>query len=234
MGKIGSGNPLAFVVGGLKSDPEQINESLKQFVGEKNYAEDGTIEADWRLARARGLAAGYSDERAFKQNFPDRITDYIDEYAEMLGLSFGEDVPQEDQRQAITRKWTDTGGSVTEDLENKLKEIDPRFSILEVDEDTIKTTASGRWFEEYTPGTEGPAFGADFKNTEYPNYSNRHVCYVDFNVTAASWNKEAQVAANEAAQVLNDNLPSWVSFVIGYTGGFFLDIDRLDIGAFGT
>jgi hypothetical protein len=234
---VGGGNPLPFEVGGGPTTAEQAHKFLKSAVGVGGSSpDDESIEAQWRFARARGVVAAFADERAVSQAFPDRATDYIPVYEDILALSSG-GLSDEDRRLLILDRWIAGLSAVTDELETELQEIDPLFSIVEIDRDDVAVTEPGRGFEDWNPASgdaAGPAFGGGRSSTEWPNFSRDFICYVEYALGSGPITAENERRIERAKTVLNNALPSWVSFSIYTTDvGFILDQDVLDITAFG-
>lgn len=237
MPALGKGNPIPFKIGGGPSNTEQANTVLKQSVGIGGTSPDGTIRAEWFLAKARGLAASMSDERALNQSFPDLATDFLPVYEEILGTPPAPDDSDQDRRNQNTTLWTLSNTSVTDDLETALQEISENTSIENISRTVTTVTQIGRAFQDETPGdpdASGPPFNIG-KQTEWPNYSNEMRCYVNYGVsgtpTALDFKK-----VEESKNILRDRLPAWVDFQVAQnstgSAGFLLDIDLLDLGAF--
>ena len=237
MPKVGGGNPIPTEIGGGPSSSETAYEALKSAVGIGGSADDGTIEASWRMARARGLRAAFADGRAAMQIFPDRATDAIPVFEEILDTAPPPGDSDEDRRAVITDLWTKSVDASHQALEQKLQEIDPLFSIEVEDRDTVTVTQLGRAFEDWTPGdpdASGPAFGGR-ESTLWPNYSGHFHCLIKYAIPAGAISLSAQNSIERAKALLNEDLPAWVDFMFfKTTTGFVLDTDLLDLGAFGS
>ncbi len=232
----GGGNPFPIELGGGPSSTQKIYQTLKHAVGIGGAAEDGTIEADWRFAQARGLRAGWSIDRAVNQAWPSLATDYIQVYEEMLLLNPGS-LSDEERRKQILDRYTRSIDSSAGGIEEDLQEIDPLFSVINVDRDTARTTMFGRGFEDEAPGDTdacGPAFGGGRKSTAWPNYSTDFVSIVRYDLATGGLTAEAQRRIERAKGLLREVLPAWVDWWI-FIGepGFVLDQSLLDGGAFG-
>lgn len=234
---IGSGNPLPFEIGGGPSSTEEIYESLKQAVGEGMAAEDGTSEAEWRMAQARGIRAGLNIDRAMNQGFPHLCTDFIEEWEDMFHLVSG-DLSDEERRQRIVDRWVRSidasGGGIEDDLQG----IDPLFSVVAVDRTTSRVTHLGRSFQDIDPNDGdacGPAFGGGREATDWPNYSTHRKTIVRYDLPTGQLTGEAKRRMVRAKEVLREVLPSWADYSI-FVGapGFILDQSLLDVGAFGS
>jgi len=237
MAGIGGGNPLPFQIGGGPSDSDKVNNALKQLVGRGNSAEDETIEAEWRRARARALAASMDDERAIWNGFPDTATDLIEMYEDILGITPQGNISDEERRQDITDKWVSAVDASTEKLEAELQNIDALFSITEHDRDSEVETIPGRAFEDYDPTDASacaPAFGGGRKATIFPNYSTAYRCFVEYDIASSAITGEQIRRVNRVNTILNDILPAWVDYQVASSDvtGFLLDISLLDLGRF--
>ena len=195
------------------------------------------MEDYWREAKARGIAAAFCDDRAISQWFPNRATDHIPIFEQILGITPSAADSDEDRRQAILDRWTREGLATTSDLEEALQDIDALFSIGSHDRDTERGTVPGRGFEDFSPSdpdSSGPAFGTGLEYTNWPNFSDSYICYVRYNLSAGTLSQEQIRRINRAKSLLSEVLPAWVRYqVAGATaGGFLLDISLLDIGVF--
>lgn len=233
---IGGGNPVPHKIGGGPSDAVQAYDALKAAVGVGGSGADGSLEAEWRMARARGLAASMADERAAMQAWPDTATDHIPVYEELLAEYAAPGESEQDRRVAITDGWTSVVSAASPALEAKLKEIDSRFVLVATSRDNARTTAHGRGFEDFSPSDPsacGPAFGGGRKSTLIPNYSSDFVCLVNLPFSGPPSLGDLN-AIERAKALLADSLPSWIDFQISSNlAGFVLDVDVLDLGAFG-
>jgi len=228
---------LPFEVGGGPSSSEAAYVAMREAVGQGGYAAEGTIEAAWRWARARGLRGAFCDGRAALCYFPDRTVDAIAVYEEILQLTSAPTETDEERRAAIVDKWIGLIDVSTSSLEDELQKIDSRFSILEHDFATSTTTQRGRAFEDWDP-TDPLACGPDFgviKSTMWPNYSTEFVCQIMYALPVGPISTDALHCLDEAKTLLNEALPAWVDFEFTRTQtGFLLDIDLLDLEGFGS
>jgi hypothetical protein len=238
MARVGGGNPVPFEVGGGPSSSELACNAMKSAVGQGGSAADDTIEAAWRWARARGLRASFCDSRAAVCYFTDRTADAIETYEEILQIAASPDSSDEARRLIVVDKWIGTIDMSTAALEDRLQEIDSRFSILENDSATSTVTQHGRAFEDWDsndPDACGPDFGVDKTSTSWPNYASDFNCEVLYALGEGPITTTIRRTLESARQLLIDSLPAWVEFtIVRTTTGFILDIDLLDLGGFGT
>lgn len=247
---IGGGNPIPFQIGGGPSPTEQAYNSLKQMVGIGGSAADGTAEAEWRFARARGLAASFADERAANQMIHSLCTDFIPLWEGILGITPGVDEPEAERRAKVVDRVTRAVNSSVAGIEAELHRIDERFSVLCPEPNpldprevwnTETTTIPGRGFEDWDPNDAdacGPAFGGGRQSTSFPNYSTSRVVKIIFDIGQGAITAAQKILMSRAEAVLQEILPAVdgyqvsTSVDIGPAGGFILDISLLDIGAF--
>jgi hypothetical protein len=238
---IGGSNPIPRQVGGGKALVERIYWAMRAAVGEGNYAVEtppaSTIEGAWRWARAQALASAQADERAVMQMYPDRATDMIEVYEEILGITAPSASSDEERRQEIVRRWVLAVTAVQEELEDELQLIDPLFSIIYSSYDASDTTEAGRAFEDYLPAdpaASGPPFNGGRSSTDWPNYSADFIVIVLYDIGAGVLSAEQLRRVEQAKEVLNRALPAWVAFsiIVNPTGGFILDQSPLDFGTF--
>jgi hypothetical protein len=233
---LGQGNPLPFQIGGQPTDVEQTNSALKQAVGVGGSAEDGTIEAEWRFAKARGLAAAIDDEGAVMNGWPDITVRLIEMYEDILTIFADPNASDEERRQEIIDRWVRQLDATVPGLDEVMQEVDPLFSVQDLDFDRGRTTVMGRAFEDFLPGdplSAGPAFGGGRTFTSIPNYSDEMMCRVKYDIPTGTITNEQKNRIKRVEAILNEILPSWVGFSI-FAGnlGFLLDISLLDLGAF--
>lgn len=233
----GFGNPLSFLLGGGPSPQEQVYDAHYQAVGDGLRAPAGSIVEAWRMAKARGIAAAQQDDRATLQAFPDHCTDFLPVYEEILRIVPTSDQTEQDRRDAVVARYTRSIDATYPKLEQKLESIDPLFEILTLPFQYTRTTDSGvRAFEDWDPSdllASGPAYGGGRKNTVVPNFSDDFVLGVFFNVGGGSFSPAYQRSLELAKQELNESLPAWVDFRVFTALGFILDLDLLDVTAFG-
>jgi hypothetical protein len=213
---------------------------MKAAVGIGGSAEDGTIEAEWRFARATGLAAVDADERAMLQAFPDTATDHIPLFEQILKISPPVDASDQERRDANTIRYQTVPDATHPGLLADLIALDSRISILPVDEDETRDTQGGRFFEPHLPladATDPPynvnvATGGTRSYTDFPNYSDRFVLYVFFDIGSGNIpDGEEEATTQKIKDLLNTTLPAWCSFRIIYdTTDFILDTSLLDLG----
>jgi hypothetical protein len=162
---IGPSNPCAFRVGGGPTSVQKAEKTLADAVGPHNAAEAGTLEAEWRFSKARGLASAVSaDERSMYQAWPDTATDAIPGYEEQLGIIPSTDASDQERREAITDAWVNDPDAAVQALSDELQAIDPAFVIIERPFEVTRHVKSfGRAFEPFNPGPTNPEF---FPETE--------------------------------------------------------------------
>jgi hypothetical protein len=238
----GGGNPFPFMLGGGPTDVESTHRTLRAMVGNGGAAAEGTIEDEWRFAKARGLAAAASAEgRAVHQFFPMFATDAIPTYEDKLGIVPPPEACEAERRQVVWEQWVKVISATASNIETELQKISPYFSVVPIDRKYTKTTIPGRYFEDHEIGDPeacGPAFGGGRTHTAFPNYSTQFVCYVQFDTGSTGYITESQKRLiNRAKDLLNTVLPAWVGFQISQVteisgDGFILDLSLLDLGAF--
>ena len=238
---IGGGNPIPFEIGGGPTSSMQVYSSLKQMVGIGNSAQDGTIEAAWRMAKARALEAVMDDRRAVLQNWPKTLTDTIPEWEEVFGIPIDESLSDQQRRDQIELRWARQIESAAPQLELQIKSINPDFELFHNDFRYSLTTVPARGFQDHlvgSPDADGPAFvnpGWDNnrKFTNYHNCSTEFICVVKLNLSASPSNEESR-QIQQVKDLLNEVLPSWVDFSIFSVVGTLLDQMILDLTAFGS
>ena len=244
MGALGAGNPFGFELGGGPSRVEQTNSALKSAVGVGGSAPDGTMEAQWRFAKARGWTASVSDGRAMYQTWPNTSDEGgIEVFEEVLHITPPSDATLEERRQVALTRWIRIVSAATPNLIAGLELIDPSIKISNpTDRDTVTTTIPGRAFEDAdptSPEANGPKFfqyGSQ-KHTFFANYSQDFIVFVAFPIPPGPIPKTQQFKIFLIQALLDEALPSWCQFQIftnlvgGVPACFILDTDRLDISA---
>lgn len=240
MPALGAGNPLAFELGGGPSRVEQVNTSLKDAVGEGGSALDGTIEAEWRLAKARGWAASLSDERAMYQTWPDTADEGgVEVFEELLAVIPPAGQTLQERRDVVTPLWTQVSSATTPDLTTELEKIDPSIAIVNLgNRDSVTTTVPGRAFQDAAPGdpeANGPVFFQVFpaKETQYANFSQDFTLFVSYPLAPGVLTKTNLAIIFAIQALLDKSLPAWCNFQITTKldplGCFILDTDLLDL-----
>jgi hypothetical protein len=235
---IGSGNPFPLELGGGPSTSEQFYDILRQAIGTGAAADEGTIDADWRMAQARGMRAAFCSDRAINQGFPDLLTDFIEVWEDMFFLE-PRNLSDEERRQNIIDLWTRVIDASDPGIEADLQEIDPLFVTTNIDHTTARTTELGRAFEDddpYDVDACGPQFNGGRTSTDWPNYSTEFLSIINYGITVGMLTQEAMRRIERAKTVLCESLPAWIDYMISIgtpTGlGFILDTDLLDVGSF--
>jgi hypothetical protein len=241
MGSFGAGNPFGFELGGGPSRVEQLNTSLKGAVGTGGSALDGTIEAEWRLARARGWASSLSDERAMYQTWPDTADEGgVEVFEELLAVVPTRDQTLQDRRDVVTPLWTQVSSATTPDLTLQLEAIDPTIAIIDFgSRDSITTTEPGRAFQDAIPadpGADGPIFFPATllpRETAFPNFSQDFILFVSYPLPAGPLSGVNIAVVFAIQDLLDKSLPAWCNFQITTKldplGCFILDTDILDL-----
>lgn len=233
------GNPLSFGLGGGPSPQEQAYDTSYQSVGDGIQAEPGSLVEEWRMARARGLAAFDMDDRAAAQAFPDLSTDFLPVWEEILRVYAPPGSSDEERRQVITEAYTRYISAAYDAIDTSLKEVNELIEVLILPYEYTRTTVTGRAFEDWDPAdpkATGPAFDANSvagdNATFYSNFSDDFIVSVLFDVGSSILTPTNQRALQEVYKRLNEILPAWVDFRIFSACGFILDDDILDETAF--
>lgn len=239
MGALGAGNPFGFELGGGPSRVEQINSSLKSSVGIGGSALDGTMEAQWRLAKARGWASSLSDERAMYLTWPDTADEGgVEVFEELLKVTPLAEQSLQDRRNIVTPLWTQISSATTPDLTLELAAIDPSVVIFNLDNrDTITTTVPGRAFEDVDPlgaKANGPIFfQSGIKSTQFPNYSQDFIMFVSYPLSPGPLTNVNLTVLLAISALLDKSLPAWCNYQtttkLDPLACFLLDVDNLDV-----
>lgn len=239
----GGSSPFPFPFGGGPTGPEQAFATLKALVGVGGSGPDDGIEGAWRWAKARALAAMSADEeRGVNQSYPDRCTDALPVYEEILGLTNAGLLEQE-RRQLVVDRWTEAVSSQSDHLGDKLSEIDARMSVMEhtaviMARQDIRDATPGRMFEDYDPTDPlacGPAFTVSGARTwtNFANPSDEFVCTVIVDIDSGDMTTEIARRIERAKAMLCECLPSWCTWrFVPNKARFTLDESLLDFGCF--
>lgn len=239
------GSPLSFGLGGGPSPQQAVYDALRSAVGEGNSApgepHESIVEA-WRYARARGLAAAQSDERAANQADPRAATDFIPVYEDILRLYFELATDEQSRRDALSARYSETLPVDHAALLAELQAINPDLTITDVDRAETRDTQPGRAFEEHDPtavGATAPAMsitnGATSgpRCTGYPNFSTDFLLLALAPlIVSGTMGEEDKLRYAQLAEVLNRVLPAWIGFRLYAACGFELDTDLLDVTVF--
>lgn len=233
MAFLGGHNPLPELVGGGPNRIEKASAAMKSAVGIGGSAVDGTIEAEWRFARATGAATvASSDERAFWQTFPDTATDHIPLYEDLLNVSPPTGASDQDRRDEITTDYLFIPNTTNPGLLVDLIALDSRLSILNPAEAEVRIVQAGRFFQPFATTATDPIYNLGRTHTNFPNFSDRFVLYVFFDIGSGSVPTVAENAiVTEVEELLLKTLPAWCSFrIIFDQTAFILDTSLLDLG----
>jgi len=221
----------------IEMTPELAYEALFQAVGDGlRGGPDSVVEA-WRASRAEGLSVATVDGRAVLQAWPDRATDFLPVYEELLGVALDPSLSVEDRQAALAVLYTQAIDAVLGSIVLQLQMIDPLFVVVGMPYEQSVTTEIGvRAFSDWDPldpAASGPAFDLPGRTVSLvPNYSTDFIVYAWLN-TPGPLTSTDQRSLNLAADQLNSMLPAWVDFRVFKSAGFILDLDLLDVTMFG-
>jgi hypothetical protein len=234
----GWANPFPCELGSGPTAVESIYLALRSAGGRGGAAEDDehTIDGLWRQCRARAVATvAASGERSALQAFPDRATDLLPYYESLVGAASDPAGDPEARREAAAVLFTRQIASSVPDIALALRAIDPRFSVLTATYAESDATLFGRAFEDLAGALP---FGGGRQSTRLPNYSTSFVLFVLFDIGASAVpDTSERRALATAGQLLSEVLPGHNSYEIVTrrgVGGFTLDVDLLDLTAFGA
>lgn len=205
MAQLGQLNPMPHVIGGPSSRAEQHYYALRSAVGEGGAAKPGTLEDYWRACKAEWIATALiAPERAAEQALPHIATDLLPYYERLLGQRGTGEL--ETRRREAASGFTFKPEAPMPLIEVSLQQIDPGFTVDEVDEDLTATTRLGKLF---------PARGyeVDLGVPERPNFSTDFVQRVRFELDDG----DVSIPAGPrrlAVEHLNEVLPAWVDWQI--------------------
>lgn len=246
MGALGGGNPFGFELGGGPSRVEQTYAALKSAVGIGGSAAEGTMEAEWRFAKARGWTASLDDERAMYQTWPDTAEEGgVEVFEEILRITPPAEHTLQDRRLVAEAEYTRFLSAETPSLTADLQAIDPSITIGNPNQrDTVATTVPGRAFEDADPSApeaNGPKFFqfGSSKCSLFPNYSQDFIVVVYYPITPGPLTKVQMGNLMAIKELLDEALPAWCQFQVitnidpltGLPACLILDQDRLDISA---
>lgn len=228
MAGLGWGNPFPLEIGGGESIVETHYNAFTAMLGRGgSHADvDTTVDGLWRSVRALGMASiTSSGERAALQAFPSKATDLLPYYEQLFNLPPAGS--EQDRRDGASRAYRADPNGDLRTVAEALAEIDPRFSLRDVDPDDEEVTVPGRVFEDYD-ATE--PFNGGRKSTLFGNYSTGFIVFVLFDIGAGVQPSNSdRIKLAECKRVLNDMLPAINHFAIVTSRGFVLDVDRLDL-----
>lgn len=189
-------------------------------------AERDGVEWRWREARAIGLSIIASHaERALAQFEPRFATDALPFYRELYQL------PQSASDSEV-RSTADALSHLTR-IEQSLKNIDSRFSVLTRAWETETTTVPGRAFEDWAK-TKPFNLKDGRGDTLYPNYSTAFDMTVLFDIGDQPPTGFVESGALATARaLLDDELPAWCGYSIIGAVGFVLGKSQLGWTGFG-
>jgi hypothetical protein len=226
MGGWGRQNPWPIQWGGGESSFEQLWQALRKALGTRGPGPIGGIEDAWRESKVVGLlTATTAMERAATQALPDRATDHLEVYENLLGLP--PEGPAQQRRSAAASAWTSKIDATIPALRSALQAIDAGLDIVTVIQGSAAIWQMGRSYADRTSGVGGT------RNTQFPNFSQHfivHVIWLGLPMGLPDPAKRLRVEA-----LLNTALPSWVDWTIFNGAGFFLDgfnSSYLDLTAF--
>ncbi len=234
MGSFGWHNAWPFEWGGGPTLIERHYLTMRKAVGVGGAAtEEETIEDIWRQRKAIKLAAFDAfAERAFFQWFPNKATDAIPYYEDLLGQVAAPDESEEARRQETAAAFTAEALADNARIQAGLKDVDSRLSTVEQPHSSAGTTFLGRAFEPFAGTPDWDSGDQANKSTNFPNFSDDFIVTVLFSVGPVPSLGELDLISR-ATRFLNTILPAWVGFRIITSTGFILDQSPLDITGFG-
>ena len=230
MGGFGWENPFPCQFGGQPARTRLVYDAIRTAVGEGGSAEDDSgIDGLWRKSRAIGLACSYGlGERAALQFLPNKATDWLEYYEELLGLHPDAEATDDERRVAAAAAFTQELQADAPSLTAQTTATNALASVLEAARAIQSdTTMRGRWFS-----TSLPFLTDGIYCSSWPNYSTDFV--VTILLTETPGTAAYDVAQTALKSMLNTVLPAWVDFRIINSSGFFLDLSPLDATAFGS
>lgn len=227
MGGFGWHNPMPMTFGGGATRTERTYVTLRSAVGRGGSAQDDSgIEGLRRKVIARAVASVVSGgERAAMQAFPHLATDLLPYYERIYGLADDPDLTEAERREAAAQLYTLQLAASLPELAASLQAIDPRFSILSIDDSLSIVTVEGRAFEDYD-GAE--PFGGGRQSTALPNYSTRYdvIALLELEDGVTPGIAELRVM-QRAARLLHDVLPTDATYHIITHLGFAVGVSLL-------
>lgn len=232
MGGFGWHNPFPMEFGGGPTEVERVYLALRGAVGKGGSADndESSIDGLWRQVRARALASvGSSGERALLQAFPNKATDALPYYEQLLLLPPDPDASEDERREDAAVAYTRQILSAIPDVSSALALIDARFEVVTVPWEQLDATEPGRAFEDYAATLP---FGGGRKSTARPNFSNAFRAHVLLDLSGAAIGPTEDRLRRLAAELLAEVLPAWNDFAIySDMDGFNLGVDRLGVTA---
>lgn len=231
MAEIGPLNPIPTLVGGGPTETEKAYGIISRAMGKGGTARsDDGIDGLWRRSRAKGLAAATSAyRRAIYNAFAHLATDCLPSYERALGLTAAPGATEAQRRDAVWAAWITRATAVVPRMIERLQKIDSRFEGITVPHDYQTTTIHGRAFGPHQDGLEGPTFGG-IGYSVAPNYSTDFVQRVKFDVGYGGALLPSDARKLERAKdQLRSLLPSWVTFSIVTSTGFYCNLSGLNL-----
>jgi hypothetical protein len=207
----GWADPWPLQWGGGPSLIESVYAATNAVIGKGHGADGDGIEQRWREARAVGLGClAALIERGANQSYPKSSAD-LGQWRRSFFLPDSMH-DEEVRRESMLRLFADDTGSIP-DLDEQLKRIDPRFSIVQKDWTDSLVTMAGRYFESFE---NGPPFGTTAKETQYPNRASSYelVILFDLGSPVSPVGVIEQAAVQTARDYLQDSLPAYYDFTI--------------------
>jgi hypothetical protein len=223
-------NPIPLEIGGGPTTVELTYEALRRAHGRGPGQADAIGPRDglrdlWTKCEAIAVATSLAHwEHAFWQAFPNTSTDFVTVWENILGIPSADTLVE--RQRLITAAYIREIDATIPGIREALKDIDTRFDVDSIPDDLKIITIAGKEFGPL-PGAAGAAFGSGFaasrQSTAFPNFAD------DFIVRVRFLGLPTDILLAQAADLLNEVLPSWVSFEIynlsdGPEGeGFYLD-----------
>lgn len=229
--------PIEF--GGEPSREAKIYNALKgSLVGIGVAAKDDydltTLDGLWRASKAYGLGALQSvDEAAHWQGFPHTVTDELETYEEILGITAPPGLSENERRERVTALWTAKARADYLTLGEQLELLDSRFSMIAPVRANSGVVVPGKAFDKPDTPDAGGNYAGRRTCTLWPNFSDDYVVSVMLAVGSSSATGAIGDLYNRAVEILDDSLPAWNDFQVKFAEGFTLDTSLLDLTGLG-
>jgi hypothetical protein len=232
MGGWGRQNPWPLQWGGGKSSFEQLWDAMRSMLGTKGAGPVGSLEDAWRESKVAGMLAVLTmAERAALQATPEKATDHLPVYESLLKLPRA--ATQLERQQAVGAAWTESLSAVLVRLQVRLTAIDADVTILPLDPDATHMFHFGAAFQtDAATFPFRPVGSSSPLESSWPMFSQHWIMYI-------YWLNQPGGIPPAATRLLverelNKSLPAWTDWRIITKIGFLLDLDPLDLTAFGV
>jgi len=230
--KFGWTNQFPLQIDGGQTDIERLYYEL--VAGWGNRTKAGGPEDELLISMAKAIRTVNAwPGRTLLESIPDRAIDNLPEFERLCRIVVPEGAWRLERQQEVGRVWTELQSAVFFKMRNGIKAIDSRFELVPHPTATATRTVPGLPFEPQD-GSFPFRFTGGRTHSLFANLSTDFKWRVQLVGATAPLTGADIDAIDKAKAYMGKRLPVWNSFNFVTKVGFILDVDPLDLTAFGS